>query len=190
LTTLAQAAFRFLSSLELEKAMAPHFSTLAWKILWMEEPGGLPSMGSHRVGHDWSDLAAAAASLELSTLVQWPTCTTVCCSPCCDHSESGQGDNRMLSRLHRIPHSDPSEVGMALSSGPKMSPDYCTGKPNVSPASSLWILPPHSSGSFKGLLHQPSPRPETLPWITLHWNGKMSTFKTIPTLEKLLMKEM
>ena len=36
----------------LEKAMAPHFSTLAWKIPWMEEPGGLQSMGSLRVGHD------------------------------------------------------------------------------------------------------------------------------------------
>ena len=35
-----------------EKAMAPHSSTLAWKILWTEEPGGLPSMGSHRVGHN------------------------------------------------------------------------------------------------------------------------------------------
>ena len=35
-----------------EKAMAPHSSTLAWKIPWMEEPGGLQSMGSHRVGHD------------------------------------------------------------------------------------------------------------------------------------------
>ena len=38
--------------------MAPHSSTLAWRILWTGEPGGLPSMGSHRVGHDWSDLAA------------------------------------------------------------------------------------------------------------------------------------
>ena len=34
------------------KAMAPHSSTLAWKILWTEEPGRLQSMGSHRVGHD------------------------------------------------------------------------------------------------------------------------------------------
>ena len=42
--------------------MIPHSSTLAWKIPWMEEPGGLPSMGSHRVRHDWSDLAAAAAA--------------------------------------------------------------------------------------------------------------------------------
>jgi len=37
-----------------EKAMAPHSSTLAWRIPWMEEPGGLQSMGSLRVGHDWA----------------------------------------------------------------------------------------------------------------------------------------
>ena len=43
----------------LEKAMAPYSSVLAWRILWTGEPGGLLSMGSHRVGHDWSDLAAA-----------------------------------------------------------------------------------------------------------------------------------
>ena len=36
----------------LEKAMAPHSSTLAWKIPWTEDPGGLQSMGSLRVGHD------------------------------------------------------------------------------------------------------------------------------------------
>ena len=45
----------------LEKEMATHSSVLAWRITGMGEPGGLPSMGSHRVGHDWSDLAAAAA---------------------------------------------------------------------------------------------------------------------------------
>ena len=36
----------------MEKAMAPHSSTLAWKIPWTDEPGGLQSMGSLRVGHD------------------------------------------------------------------------------------------------------------------------------------------
>ena len=41
----------------LEKEMATHSSVLAWRIPGMGEPGGLPSMGSHRVGHDWSDLA-------------------------------------------------------------------------------------------------------------------------------------
>ena len=42
--------------------MASHSSTFAWKIPWMEEPGRLQSMGSLRVGHDWSDLAVAVAN--------------------------------------------------------------------------------------------------------------------------------
>ena len=48
-----------------EKAVAPHSSTLAWKIPWMEEPGGLQSMGSLRVGNDW------ATSLSLFTFLHW-----------------------------------------------------------------------------------------------------------------------
>ena len=47
----------------LEKEMATHSSVLAWRIPGTVEPGGLPSMGSHRVRHDWSDLAAAACPL-------------------------------------------------------------------------------------------------------------------------------
>ena len=49
----------------LEKALAPHSSTLAWKIPWMEEPGRLQSMGSLRVGHD------CAISLSLFTFMHW-----------------------------------------------------------------------------------------------------------------------
>ena len=49
----------------MEKAMAPHSSTLAWKIPWTEEPDGLQSMGSLRVGHDW------ATSLSLFTCMHW-----------------------------------------------------------------------------------------------------------------------
>ena len=45
----------------LEKEMATHSSVLAWRIPGMGQPGGLLSMGLHRFGHDWSDLAAAAA---------------------------------------------------------------------------------------------------------------------------------
>ena len=45
----------------LEKEMAIHSSTLAWRILWTEEPGGLQSIGSHRVRHNWSDLACMHA---------------------------------------------------------------------------------------------------------------------------------
>ena len=60
--------FRVLGSrylIDTEKAMAPHSSTLAWKIPWTEEPGGLQSMGSQRVGHDW------ATSLSLVTFLHW-----------------------------------------------------------------------------------------------------------------------
>ena len=47
----------------LEKEMVTHSSVLAWRIPGTGEPGGLPSMGSHRVRHDWSDLAAVAAAV-------------------------------------------------------------------------------------------------------------------------------
>ena len=50
----------------LEKEMATHSSVLAWRIPGTVEPGGLPSMGSRRVGHDWSDLAAAAAARRMN----------------------------------------------------------------------------------------------------------------------------
>ena len=48
----------------LEKEMATHSSVLAWRAPGTGEPGGLPSMGSHRVGHGWSALAAAVAAAE------------------------------------------------------------------------------------------------------------------------------
>ena len=49
----------------LEKEMATHSSILAWRIPGMGQPGGLPSMGLHRVGHDWSNLAVAVAAVSL-----------------------------------------------------------------------------------------------------------------------------
>ena len=51
--------------------MATHSSVLAWRIPGMVEPDRLPSMGSHRVGHDWSDLAAAAAIQENKRISNW-----------------------------------------------------------------------------------------------------------------------
>ena len=49
---LCSHAFMHAYTQQVEKTMAPHSSTLAWKIPWTEEPGGLQSMGSRRVGHD------------------------------------------------------------------------------------------------------------------------------------------
>ena len=64
--------------------MATHSSVIAWRIPGMGEPGGLPSLGSHRVGHDWSDLAAAY--LCLCMLSAWNACppwlTNIPSHPC------------------------------------------------------------------------------------------------------------
>ena len=54
----------------LGREMATHSSVLAWRIPRMAEPAGLPSMGSHKVGHDWSDLAAAAADYTIHGILQ------------------------------------------------------------------------------------------------------------------------
>ena len=64
-TRLSDFTFTFHFSLScMEKEMATHSSVLAWRIPGTAEPGGLPAMGSHRVWHDWLDLAAAAAVLK------------------------------------------------------------------------------------------------------------------------------
>ena len=60
-TQLSEFTLTFHSD-ALEKEMATHSSVLACRIPGTEEPGRLPSLGSHRVGHDWNDLAAAAAA--------------------------------------------------------------------------------------------------------------------------------
>ena len=79
----------------LEKEMAPHSSVLAWRIPGMAEPGGLPSMGSHRVGHDWSNLAVAAAAVTQQTLAEnwgsvassryFPSCVSLQSKPFSSH---------------------------------------------------------------------------------------------------------
>ena len=85
-----------------EKVMAPYSSTLAWKISWMEKPGGLQSMGSQRVRHDW------ATSLSLFPFMHWrrkwqPT-------PVFLPGES-QGEGRLVGcRLWGCTESDTTEV--------------------------------------------------------------------------------
>ena len=60
----SRTRLKWLSMHAWEKKMTTHSSILAWRIPGTEEPGGLPSTGSHRVRHNWSDLAAAAVSWE------------------------------------------------------------------------------------------------------------------------------
>ena len=66
----------------LEKEMAAHSSVLAWRIPETVGPGGLPSMGSHRVGHDWSDLAVATflRAPVLMSFTTSDTCSVYICT--------------------------------------------------------------------------------------------------------------
>ena len=112
------------SSSVLEKAMATHSSTLAWKIPWAEEPGRLQSMGSRRVGHDW------ATSLSLFTFMRWrrkwqPT-------PVFLPGESqGRGslEGLRLWRSHRVGHdwSDLAAAAAAFLPGESQGPGSLVG---------------------------------------------------------------
>ena len=109
----------------LEKKMATHSSVLAWRIPGMGEPGGLPSMGSHRVGHDWIDLVAVvvasdtigSVSLENPNYGRWgwgevgelfPKCNTsytfweVLSNPCVSWrgTEAWQTHNRAVRKIN------------------------------------------------------------------------------------------
>ena len=75
----------------LEKEMATHPSILAWKISWTEEPGGLQSMGSQRVGHDWLTNTWGLLLIQ-SDAGLWvlSSCQTACDTQFCNHLDLGQ----------------------------------------------------------------------------------------------------
>ena len=72
----------------LDKEMATHSSVLAWRIPGMGEPGGLPSMGSHRVGHDRNDLAVAVNIIRRPPVTR-PNCKRIFKTPIlfCKHTQ-------------------------------------------------------------------------------------------------------
>ena len=88
--------------------MATHSSVLAWRIPGMAEPGGLLSMGSHRVGHDWSDLAAAAAAGVLSYIVLGQmtakATTRLIWAPCQFPGKKKKNTARPISQILEICH--------------------------------------------------------------------------------------
>ena len=107
----------------LEKEMATHSSVLAWRIPGTVEPGGLPSVGSHTVGHDWSDLAAAAAIGNRKAspgILQDTRLVLDSCQPC-------------------------ASVSLSLSPGPPSACPQWTRGPTVSlPKGLLFFLPKRS----------------------------------------------
>ena len=88
--------------------MATHSSTLAWRVPWTEEPGGLLSMGSHRVRHDWSDLAwMHALEKEMATHP---------CS-CLENPRDGEPGGLPSMGLHRVGHDWSDLAAAAIATG-------------------------------------------------------------------------
>ena len=95
----------------LEKEMSTHSSVLAWRIPGMVESGGLSSVGSHRVRHDWSDLAGAAAAVEvmefwwaISNLERW------CCESAALNMPANLENSAVATGLEKVSfHSNPKE---------------------------------------------------------------------------------
>ena len=96
-----------------EKAMAPHSSTLTWRIPGMGEPGGLPSMELHRVGHDCSDLAAEAEE----TFETRSLCHRGC------HMLSSQAWALSLRQLEAMERLSDNVTGADISHGPSVNAD-------------------------------------------------------------------
>ena len=105
----------------LEKEMATHSSVLAWRTPGMGEPGGLPSMGSHRVRYDWSDLGAVAAAavtaitiivVEIMVMeISWALCQS-CAWPWTRYVDSHCHHARKL--LLFLPHRQEASVSQTL----------------------------------------------------------------------------
>ena len=81
-----------------EKALAPHSSPLAWKVPWMQEPGGLQSMGLLGVGHDW------ATSLSLFTFMRWRRNGNPLQCSCLEIPEMGEPGGLPPLGSHRVGH--------------------------------------------------------------------------------------
>ena len=127
----------------LEKEMATHCSVLAGRIPGMGEPDGLPSMGSHRVGHDWSDLAA----VQLSLVAQQPPVLQRARPPCPSPTPRIYSNSHPLSRWYHpnflssvIPFS-PCPQSFPASGSFQMSQLFATGGQNIGVSALASVLP-------------------------------------------------
>ena len=128
--------------------MATHSSTVAWRISWTEEPGGLQSMGSQRVGHDWSNLARTHAchphKFKWLTSLLFYEMFNVCLLPVethkCPWTEWERGGYLQL----------PCEILIGSESSGKAAPAQCSSVKYSSKASDLIVV---QRGDFTSLLH-------------------------------------
>ena len=123
----------------LEKEMASHSSVLAWRIPGMGEPGGLLSVGSHRVGHDWSDLAAAAANT-----------------------------HRGVSQVELVVKNPPANAGDVRKEGLIPGSGRSSGKGHVNPLQYSFLENPMDRGAWRATIHRVAQSRTWLKWLGTH----------------------
>ena len=121
--------------------MAPHSSTLAWKIPWTEEPGGLQSVGSQRVRHDW------VTSLSLFTFMHWRRKCNPLWNSCLENSRDGRA---WWAAVYGVAQNwtRPKQLSSSSSSS---SGHTCLE------SLLLFVLPIHLSTTIKSALHLQKP---------------------------------
>ena len=129
--------------------MAPHSSTFAWKIPWMEEPGRLQSMGSLRVGHDWT------TSLSLFTFMHWrrkwqPT-------PVFLPGES-QGWRSLWAAIHGV-----AQIQTRLK---QLSMHACIGEGNGNPLQYSCLKNPRDGGAWWAAVYEVAQSRTWLKWLS------------------------
>ena len=124
----------------LEKEMASHSSVLAWRIPGTGEPGGLPSMGSHRVRHDWSDLAAAAVA----------------------------NTHRGASQVELVVKNTPANAGDVREEGLIPGSGRSSGKGHVNPLQYSFLENPMDRGAWRATIHRVAQSWTWLKWLGTH----------------------
>ena len=172
----------------LEKEMATHSSALAWRIPGTGEPGGLPSIGSHSIGHDWSDLAVRHHGLQRLRLpcpsflpVHFSSVSQSCPTLCDPMNHSTLG----LPVLHQLLEFTPTHVhwvGDAIQpSHPLFSPSPSVF--NLSQHRGLfeWVSSSHQVAKILGVSASTSVFPvNTQDWSPLGWTGYRDCSNSCP----------
>ena len=127
----------------LEKEIATYFRVLAWRIPGTRESGGLPSMGLHRVGHDWSDLAAVAAVTPhpCSLMNSFQLTVSNCCvsAPWTAHSGGILGD-QVVQNIHGLQNLHPTRREMVRRYTVAQLPEHAADLTTPGILSSRWMV--------------------------------------------------
>ena len=157
----------------LEKEMATQSSVLAWRIPEMGKPGGLPSVGSHRIGYDWSNLGAAAEMFKPVQFSQSVSSVAQSCPTLCNPTDCSTPGLPVHHQLPELAQTHVHQVGDAIhSSHPLLSTSPPAFNLSQHQGLFLWVSSSHQGAKVLGVSASASVLPVNIQdWIPLGWTG-------------------